>query len=689
MDEFHRPVGRAPGRRQSPAISASPLVAGLLLVFVLLASHAAAQVSMTGRGKNFVAPVTDAEGKRSVLRGKDVKPAGRGLVEITGMQAETFRGPEKDLIIEAPQCVFDTRSNVATSPGRLTIRTADGRFSIEGESFQWQLGDSRLSSRLVISNKVHSLVRKGAISSKPAAAADRPVGPSATGAPPTAERGPDASLADYIDISSSQFEYQSDRAVFRQAVRVREAEGDLACQILTVLFQGEGGAMDRIEAEQDVVLNQGDTRATADKAVYRVSPHSEVVEFLGNARWTDGGRDGRGERLIFDRRQRTLRADEKARLQLPRSVLAGSGFLFNPSGAAAPGRTNQAASTVEVYSDLITVRLPETNGPVQQIVAEKNVLIVDMEQEGRALADRAVYEEATGVLQLTGAAMMETERRLVSGHTLQFNRATRVFTAAPDAYVKLPVQSLAHLGMFSSQNGAGPNEAAATNQFIEVWAKEFQHHTNLLQFSGDVRGNFLKDNVAQGKITCGLLRILYGERLESLVAETQVELEQFAAADSSPAADRKVRCERLTASFTPEGRIALAVAEQGVHAQQEERWTNSAPPLVTQLRSDKVSAIFSRWSNQVERIEADSRVVFSQDQRTARGAKAVYTEKDRQVELTGQPTATMPEGRITEAERLIWDRVTGRFAAKGRFKSEWQSPPGGTNGLSRSVPGRN
>src|ERR1051326_3431861 len=74
-----------------------------------------AQISVSGRGKDFVAPVTDAQGRKSVLRGAGVRPVGRSLVEITNMQAVTYRGQEKDMIVEAPLCIFDTKANVASS----------------------------------------------------------------------------------------------------------------------------------------------------------------------------------------------------------------------------------------------------------------------------------------------------------------------------------------------------------------------------------------------------------------------------------------------------------------------------------------------------------------------------------------------------------------------------------------------
>jgi hypothetical protein len=177
-----------------------------------------------------------------------------------------------------------------------------------------------------------------------------------------------------------------------------------------------------------------------------------------------------------------------------------------------------------------------------------------------------------------------------------------------------------------------------------------------------------------------MLTIIHRGRLESILAEGKVNLEQFAS--SQQPVGRKVKCESLRADFTAEGRIAVAVADNGVVAEQSETLPERPLPLMTHLRSDKATALFAKTTNQLERLVAETGVVFTQDGRVARGTMAVYTESNGQVELTGQPTATMPEGEITGAERLIWDRAHGRFIGKGRFKSEWKSPPGGTNGLS-------
>src|SRR5579862_6572887 len=97
-------VRRSPGWAQG-------IFAMALVGFLAPAWTGLAQVTSAGRGKNFVAPVTDAEGRRSVIRGAEARPLGNGLMDITRMQIQTYRGQEKDMLVEAPKCVFDTRSN--------------------------------------------------------------------------------------------------------------------------------------------------------------------------------------------------------------------------------------------------------------------------------------------------------------------------------------------------------------------------------------------------------------------------------------------------------------------------------------------------------------------------------------------------------------------------------------------------
>jgi lipopolysaccharide export system protein LptA len=660
----------------------------LLVAIFCLAMGWLSAPALAQTGKNFVAPTTDAQGRRTVLRGAEYKRVDKETIEITGMHAETFRGEQKDLIVQAPECVFNSSSKVASSRGPLSIRTADTRLSIEGEGFGWELGDFGLSSKLTISNQVHSLVRKGLIRTGPRGAED--VLRSGSGkSVPSGLVSESASLEDdIIEIKSEQFEYQSDLAVYRGTVRVRESDGDLSCGILTVHFNKENGGMEKLEAEKEVVLNQAGTRAMADRAIYVVGQENETVEFIGRALWSDGLRQGSAERMSFDRQTRQLTAEGRAYLRLPRAALGQAGLAsVQPARVMAP--PSGELDFVDVFSDRMTIKLPQEPGPIESITADGNVLIADPQEDGRALADKAVYSSATGLLELSGSPIFESARRLVNGRTLRFDQGTRVFRAGPDAYVRMPIAALGRSGLFAGATGLPAEALASTNQFIEVWSSDFEYHTNRLVFRENVRALFLEDETPRGKLVCGLLSIYFGDHLERIEADGDVEFEQYAASEDTRAVARRVNCASLWAAFSPEGRLAEVGAQTNVRAEQEERRQDRPFPIVTTLSSESAWAGFAELTNRVERIVAENGVIFSQDQRTARGDKAVYYEQSGLMELTGQPTASMPEGRITEAELLIWDRLQERFIARGRFKSEWRRPPGGANPLlSRQPPGR-
>lgn len=650
------------------------LLAGALLAANLAGVGAHAQAPIPGRGKNFVAPVTDAQGNKSVLRGSSFKPFGNGMVELTDMQAETFRGQQKDMVVRAPQCVFDPKKNIATSAGTLSIRTADERFSIEGEGFRWQLGDSRLASRLSISNQVRSLVQKRELK-----AVAGPLGAGARASTNAAPSRPSAtSTNDFIDIRADSFEHQGEAAVFRGNVRVHDEEGDLACGLLRIVFGVETNRLERIEAEQDVALVQNNTRVTADKAVYTMGADRDAVEFMGHALWQDGDRQGSGDVVGFDRRKRVLRSETNAYLKVPRRMLGQSGLLSATTAAAHDtGASTNRGGFVEVFCDRVFLQLAPTNGPVQEIRAEKNVLIVDAEQDSRALGDLAVYTESTGVLELTGSPLFESERRLISGRALRFNGRTMVFAAEPDAYVKLPLHSLADMPMLAAAGSGAKPRQVETNLFMEIWAKSFEYHTNLLRFAGEVRANLLEGDRAQGKLTCATLTIRFGQQVEGMTAEGHVELEQYAAGEGPRQAARRVSCQTLRATFTPEGRLEKAMAENGVTAEQEESAAGAAQPILTRVTAQTVTAWFSAATNRLDRAVADKDVVVTREERVVRAAQAVYHESSGLLELTGNPTASMPEGKINEAERLVYDRANARIIGRGKFRSEWKTPPRG------------
>ena len=74
-----------------------------------------------------------------LLAGAEARAQGSSAFLITQMKLQTFRtNGEPEIVIEAPECVYDSAKRLASSPGRLRVETGDGRFFVEGEGFLWR-----------------------------------------------------------------------------------------------------------------------------------------------------------------------------------------------------------------------------------------------------------------------------------------------------------------------------------------------------------------------------------------------------------------------------------------------------------------------------------------------------------------------------------------------------------------------
>jgi len=92
---------------------------------------------------------------KSRLSGAEASPQPGGLLVIKQLKVETFDLNGKlEVVVDAPECVYDTLKGVATSPGQLQVRTGDGKFRVEGEGFLWRQSDSFLT----ISNRVRTVI---------------------------------------------------------------------------------------------------------------------------------------------------------------------------------------------------------------------------------------------------------------------------------------------------------------------------------------------------------------------------------------------------------------------------------------------------------------------------------------------------------------------------------------------------
>ena len=206
-----------------------------------------------------------------------------------------------------------------------------------------------------------------------------------------------------------------------------------------------------------------------------------------------------------------------------------------------------------------------------------------------------------------------------------------------------------------------------------------------------MRANYFQAGVQRGWLTCKFLNFgLISNRVESIAAKRTVEITQaWTGTNDQRAIEKKLNCESLMIYFCTNGLVQSILAERDVHAQQSEVRPGRPQPLRSELTAGTATFSFYAHTNQVREIMAEHNVSIVQDTKKARGEKAVYTASNTQVELTGNPTAELPIGRITRAQALIWDQAHHTLTARAKGANvigEGEVPNRATNRISPLFP---
>jgi len=94
---------------------------------------------------------------KSRLSGAEAQPLAGGLLAIRQLKLETFdAGGKPEMIVNAPECVYDQLSGTASSAGRLQVQY-QGKIRVAGEGFLWRQSDSFLT----ISNRISTVLQFG------------------------------------------------------------------------------------------------------------------------------------------------------------------------------------------------------------------------------------------------------------------------------------------------------------------------------------------------------------------------------------------------------------------------------------------------------------------------------------------------------------------------------------------------
>lgn len=358
-------IPRHPRVVASRAVTPSPRNACLAVAVALafsIASHAQPKTALpevTVRG-GFKLPLTEANRRVALVSGQEAKPALlAGQLAVTGFRLETYRyNPDQqvDLVVESPTALFDSGKSAASSPGTLTLRGPNDRFTVSGEGWSWD----QAGGLLVISNRVRTVLR-------------RP-GASGTNQPPieiTARR------LDY-NLKTGDTRFQED-CVAHQPGRARLTAGELSSRLGAEVERPEA-----IRARNNVVielLRAGrEARASGETAEYQATAQGEAIELNGHPAWQFTSGSGSADRLILYPDREAYSAQGNARLRL-------TGTAPKPAQppAAGPSRLRRP---IDIACDTIDARPGEVVFAGRVSATQTNALDLT--------ADRVVAEFAPG-----------------------------------------------------------------------------------------------------------------------------------------------------------------------------------------------------------------------------------------------------------------------------------------------------
>ncbi len=565
-----------------------------------------------------------------LLTGAEAQMQSGGRYRIKQLKLESFRvNGEREIIVEAPECLYDTSKGRANSAGRLDARSGDGRLAIGGEGFLWD----QAGSTLVISNQIRSVIQRVL-----------------TNAP---DVGP-------LVVTSRWFSFEATNrcAVFHDEVRGDDPELAFTCGQLAVSAAPGGEAFEVIEAGPSlVIIGKADgRRATADRAVYTRS--IERVELIGNVTWQQGQHSGRADRAVVHRLERDVVATGRVAMKLPRESLAVTGMLLSNSNLA--GATNRDVAWADLFADQFHSRSNVT-------VVEGAVRLVD--GTNQLSCDKLTWRAATATAQdetATAEGNVRVERgtrRLRASHAVYSRtNATIVFTGEPEwaerqtegraesvtvrtetgeihaqnqvtVKLMLGAQRARFLTLFP-EPGANP----AASQEIEVAARKFTAGGREVVFLGDVRAHQLPIGGAEPRLQCGELVVNFtvgGKQAESLQARENV------------------------------------VYEQGLPG------TTNGPAMYRQLTTRSLTARADPATGALLNLMAEGDVRIEQAGNVAQSGRATYTAATDLLELVDNPLLETPQAVITGAQTLFWDRANARFVGTGPFKIQFK--PDGVN----------
>lgn len=271
----------------------------------------------------------------------------------------------------------------------------------------------------------------------------------------------------FIEIFADDFDYRPDPANAKQNlavyvghVVVKEDEGTIKSERMTVLFTAPENRLAEVTSDGRVEIRRGTTSAFGDKAVYRAV--DEKMTLTGSPHWVIDERRGKSDIMFLYPKTKEYHAMRHVEMLIPSSSSNSFSIMPGKKGreAAPAAATNELAlatsrstnapmrirseqfshkDNISVFIEnvdvldasgaiqcaLLTVFSGASN-QVERIAAEGKVTITQKDMV--ATGDRAVYTIKTGLVDLLGTPKIVTPQHKLVAEAFQINRLESTFT---------------------------------------------------------------------------------------------------------------------------------------------------------------------------------------------------------------------------------------------------------------------
>jgi lipopolysaccharide export system protein LptA len=412
-----------------------------------------------------------------------------------------------------------------------------------------------------------------------------------------------------INILSDRFDYFGESGIgnYRDNVRVSGTDLEMSAAQLQFVMPMKQKTLQRMTADENVHLVSGELRASGQHVDY--TPSTGLIRVQGEPKWQAEQREGQADELLIDRSNRIFRAVGHSRLQISGQNTNAPGFLPGISGSA----SNQI---VEVLSDSYEIRTNSAEFISQVHVAEK----LGDESRAKMTCDHMVVT-------FSGTNQMD---HLLAEENVVIEQASKKFTA--------------HKAFFT-----------ATNQLLNLTG-EPAWYDGLRSGRGDTIGlNGLKNEM-----------IVRSNAWLELPAGTISPTSSL----STAATDSLLTTNRVAQISCPEYSLGTneSIFQGGVlvsHPQMQlncETLTMQAPDS-----SARAQTLVAQQDVNFDLINENGQKIHGTGQRVVYQYSVVSGKTNDFVELTGDPKLTMTNGSTFQNKVIMFDRISGKVIAPGKY----------------------